>query len=240
MSDNKRLPVPFDSRAAQVPAYGPPRSGLGATLTRWQLDANRRALEARAALIRAAEQNYTAQTALARAYLAAGKAAAEVADLPAILAEDHAVRAHARRISEDDRQREREIRDLDHNKTAADKRRHLHHASRQEAEARVHLAVMQRTSNMQIEQAINAFLTGDYATLDKLMRAKHGFEQAWGDGRSKTSAPNDLEQRLTVLEAMLAKAKAENASSEFRLKLHEEIDAIKDEIEAAHAEQNTP
>lgn len=83
-------------------------------------------------------------------------------------------------------------------------------------------------------------ITGDYGTLDKLMRAKHGFEQAWGEEHQESSAPSDLEQRLAILQTMLAKAKSENASAEFRLKLHEEIDTIENEIESANAGREIP
>ena len=135
MTRNKNMPVPFDARAAQVPAYGPPRSGLGASLTRWQLNANRRALDARAALIRAAEQNYVAQTALATAYLAASKAASEVADLPQILAEEQRGREHRRSLAHHDRERE-----IENALRAGELTRLKHNRALAEAEAKVVLA----------------------------------------------------------------------------------------------------
>ena len=139
-----------------------------------------------------------------------------------------------------DDERNRMTRDLDYMRTASDKRRALHHASRQETQSRVRRSVMQRTADMQVEQAINAFVTGDYATLDKLMRAKHGFEQAWGEEKQEVSAASGLEQRLAILQEMLAKAKSGHASAEFQLKLHEEIDALENEIEAANAGRELP
>ena len=139
-----------------------------------------------------------------------------------------------------DEERTRMARDLDYMKEASDKRRALHHAAREEKQAQVRRSIMSRTADMQVEQALNAFVTGDYATLHQLMRAKKGFEEMWGEETQESSAPTDLEQRLAILKQMLAKAKSENASAEFRLKLHEEIDAVEDEIDASNAGGEIP
>ena len=139
-----------------------------------------------------------------------------------------------------DDERFRMTRDLDYLRTASEKRSALHHASRQETEAGVRRSVMQRTADMQVEQAMIAFATGDYAKLDLLMQAKRSFEKEWGNEKKGVSAPTELEQRLAILQEMLAKAKSANASAEFQLKLHEEIDALENEIEALNAGRELP
>ena len=215
---NKRLPVPFDPNAAKVQPYGPPRSGLGATLTRWQLDANRRALDARAALIRSAELNYTAQSALARAYLGAAKAAAEVSDLPAILAEDQATREHARLLAEGDRNHERET------QVRSAELAQLHHRRAvSQAEAKVVLAkrnhrAAETIADVEIErwlaraEAARFEATGNRtATEHDAWNAKRGLEQERGR-ESRTDDQSilaDLRRRLAAAEDRGEAAEAE-------------------------------
>lgn len=138
-------------------------------------------------------------------------------------------------------ERERMTRDLQFMTDQADKRKLLQHAARNEIDAKVQRDIRVRTAPLEIERAITAFQTGDFAELNKFMTAKKGYEENLREYQT-TPAPSQttLEQRLDILKQMIAKAKAENWSAEARVKLQDEFDAVNNELETAHARKTIP
>lgn len=141
-----------------------------------------------------------------------------------------------------DDERVRIERDLNFKAEQADKRRILHHAIKKEADAKVKRDIRERTGDMQVDREVTAFQTGDFAELDKFMRAKASYEKMWGD-ENQTQPDNtltELEQELAILKKLLADAQAENAPAEHRVALHEKIDDLSLQIEAEKAKDKIP